>query len=205
MNAAERLLATGADHAIALECGDDRMSYAQLRAQVRQAAGAWRALGLVPDDRVFVLAPDSIDWVVAYLGVIWAGGVAVGVNPRLPAAELAPILADSAPRFVWCEEAIAWPRQVRNDRHWHEAIARAAACEAVPRGDEEPALWIGTSGTTGFPKGAIHVQRTVAHAHSFGRAYWACAPATGCMQARSCSSPMPWATACSPACAPAPR
>ena len=33
MNAAERLLATGADDAIALECGDDRMSYAQLRAR----------------------------------------------------------------------------------------------------------------------------------------------------------------------------
>lgn len=169
MNAAERLLATGADSAIALECGDDRMSYAQLREQVRRAAGAWRARGVGAGDRVFVIAPDSIEWVVAYLGVIWAGGVAVGVNPRLPAAELAPILEDSAPRFVWCEEPVAWPRLVRNDAHWHDAIARACACDAMPRGDEDPALWIGTSGTTGTPKGAIHLQRTVAHAHSFGR------------------------------------
>lgn len=169
MNAAERLLATGADGAIALECGDDRMSYAQLREQVRRAAGAWRARGVGAGDRVFVIAPDSIEWVVAYLGVIWAGGVAVGVNPRLPAAELAPILEDSAPRFVWCEEPVAWPRLVRNDAHWHDAIARAGACDAMPRGDEDPALWIGTSGTTGTPKGAIHLQRTVAHAHSFGR------------------------------------
>lgn len=169
MNAAERLIASGADDAIALECGDDRMRYAQLREQVRRAAGAWRARGVQPGDRVFVIAPDSIDWVVAYLGVIWAGGVAVGVNPRLPAAELAPILEDSAPRFVWCEEPVDWPRVVRNDAQWHKEMARAEACDALPRDDEDPALWIGTSGTTGVPKGVIHVQRTVKDAQAFVR------------------------------------
>jgi acyl-coenzyme A synthetase/AMP-(fatty) acid ligase len=169
MNAAERLIASGADDAVALECGDDRMSYAQLREQVRRAAGAWRARGVQPGDRVFVIAPDSIDWVVAYLGVIWAGGVAVGVNPRLPAAELAPILEDSAPRFVWCEEPVDWPHVVLNDEQWHKERARADACDALPRDDEDPALWIGTSGTTGVPKGVIHVQRTVKDAQAFVR------------------------------------
>jgi acyl-coenzyme A synthetase/AMP-(fatty) acid ligase len=169
MNAAERLLETGADGAIALECGDDRITYAQLREQVRRCAGAWRARGVEPGDRVFVLAPDSIEWVVAYLGVIWAGGVVVGVNPRLPAAELNPILQDSAPRFVWCDEPIDWPGVVRNDAHWQDELAHANACDATPREDEDPALWIGTSGTTGLPKGAIHVQRTVKDADSFAR------------------------------------
>ncbi len=169
MNAAERLLATGADGAIALECGDERMTYAQLRERVRRAAGAWHARGVETGDRVFVIAPDSIDWVVAYLGVIWAGGVAVGVNARLPPAELAPILADSAPRFVWCEEPVDWPYLVRNDAAWQAEVANARPIAVVPREDEDPALWIGTSGTTGSPKGAIHVQRTVTHAHSFGR------------------------------------
>ncbi|AMO24281.1 benzoate-CoA ligase family protein [Ramlibacter solisilvae] len=167
MNAAEQLLATGADGTTALECGDQRMTYAQLREQVRRCAGAWRSRGVEPGDRVFVIAPDSIDWVVAYLGVIWTGGVAVGVNPRLPAAELLPILDDSAPRFVWCEEPVAWPRLVRNDALWQREIAGAPACDAMPRDDEAPALWIGTSGTTGIPKGTIHVQRTVTQANAF--------------------------------------
>lgn len=169
MNAAERLLGTGEPGAIALECGDDRITYAQLRERVRRCASAWRARGVGAGDRVFVIAPDSIDWVIAYLGVIWAGGVAVGVNPRLPAAELVPILADSASRFVWCEEPVAWPGLVRNDARWQAEIAHAAGCDALPRDDEDPALWIGTSGTTGTPKGAIHAQRTVKDAHSFGR------------------------------------
>jgi acyl-coenzyme A synthetase/AMP-(fatty) acid ligase len=167
MNAADRLLATGRDDAIALECGDARLTYAQLRQQVRRAAGAWRARGVAAGDRVFIVAPDSIDWVVAYLGVIWAGGVAVGVNPRLPASELHPILQDSAPRFVWCEDEVRWPDTVRNDAAWQHEMARAAPIDPLPRDDEDPALWIGTSGTTGTPKGAIHVQRTVSQAHSF--------------------------------------
>ena len=103
MNAAQTLLQAGAPQAIALECGAEHLSYAALRQRVRQAAGAWAELGLQRGQRVIVLAPDSIEWVVAYLGVIWAGGVAIGVNPRLPMAELAPILAESEIRFVWCE------------------------------------------------------------------------------------------------------
>ncbi|MGB0129243.1 MAG: AMP-binding protein, partial [Rhodocyclaceae bacterium] len=101
MNAAECLLSVGADAAIALECADERLSYAALRAAVRRSAGAWRELGLLPGDRVIVFAPDGIDWVIAYLGAIWAGGVAIGVNARLPMADLGPILADGEVRFVW--------------------------------------------------------------------------------------------------------
>ncbi|MDP3617355.1 MAG: AMP-binding protein, partial [Rhodoferax sp.] len=103
MNAAHTLLEAGAPQATALECGLERVSYRALRQRVRQAAGAWQALGLRPGQRVIVFAPDSIDWVVAYLGVIWAGGVAIGVNPRLAMSELAPILSESEVRLVWCE------------------------------------------------------------------------------------------------------
>ena len=103
MNAAQTLLQAGAAQATALECGSETVTYDALRERVRRAAGAWRGLGLRPGERVIVTAPDSIDWVVAYLGVIWAGGVVIGVNPRLALTELAPILLESEVRFVWCE------------------------------------------------------------------------------------------------------
>jgi non-ribosomal peptide synthetase component E (peptide arylation enzyme) len=51
MNAAETLLQAGAAQAIALECGDQCLSYAALRQRVRRAAGAWRALGLQGGER----------------------------------------------------------------------------------------------------------------------------------------------------------
>lgn len=183
MNAAECLLAVGADDAIALDCGGQCVSYAELRAAVVRAAGAWRALGLEPGARVVVFAPDSADWVIAYLGAIWAGGVAIGVNPHLALADLAPILTDSEVGQVWCEPDQARPlcalarslpngpaivaAGVHGDRDWTAAVRAAAGVAACEHGDEDPALWIGTSGTTGTPKGVIHPQRVVVHAHSF--------------------------------------
>ncbi|MEJ8835769.1 class I adenylate-forming enzyme family protein [Ramlibacter sp. AN1133] len=176
MNAAETLLAAGCDEHLALQCCDQQITYRVLRRLVRQIAGAWQARGLKPGDRVFVIAPDSVDWVVTYLGVIWAGGVAVGVNPRLPASELEPILADSEPRFVWCDEDVAHAVEqmkgvsvpvVRNGAAWALEVAGARLVPALKRDAEDPALWVGTSGTTGIPKGVIHAHRTVVDAHSF--------------------------------------
>ncbi|HET8744001.1 MAG TPA: AMP-binding protein [Ramlibacter sp.] len=176
MNAAETLLAAGCDDDLALQCGEQRITYRVLRRLVRQNAGAWQARGLRPGERVFVLAPDGIDWVVTYLGVIWAGGVAVGVNPRLSAAELEAIVADSEPRFAWCEGDVAGTVEgmsrvdvmvVRNDAAWAAEVAAASPAPVVKRDAEDPVLWVGTSGTTGTPKGVVHVHRTVVDTHAF--------------------------------------
>ena len=182
MNAAQTLLEAGAAQAIALECGDERVSYADLRTRVRKSAGSWRALGLQPGERVVVLAPDSIDWVVAYLGIIWAGGVAIGVNPRLSAAELGPILQESDVRFVWHEadNQVALESLVATidpapvlvasgapDSFWCRALAQADPIEPLLQDAQAPALWIGTSGTTGVSKGVIHAQRVALQPHAF--------------------------------------
>ncbi len=185
MNAAECLLEAGDDRAIAFECGATAVTYRALRAAVRRAAGAWQAMGLLPGDRVIVFAPDSIDWVVGYLGIIWAGGVAIGINCRLAIADLAPILVESEVTAIWCEndqaDAIRCiadglstpPRVVVADASgpggWQSRMVLARPSDAVERDAEDAALWIGTSGTTGMPKGVIHAQRTVLNAHSFGR------------------------------------
>lgn len=182
INAALTLLQSGAPQATALECGCDSVSYEALRRQVRRAAGAWQALGLRTGDRVLVSAPDSIDWVVAYLGVIWAGGVAIGVNPRLPAHELSPILLESEVSFVWCEadgvtamsslltdmpHAPLLVASGPGDSPWSGRLTSAIEIEPVLQDDEAPALWIGTSGTTGVSKGVIHAQRVALQPHSF--------------------------------------
>ena len=182
MNAAQTLLQDGASNAVALECGDERMSYGALRQCVGEAAGAWKGMGLRQGDRVIIIAPDSIDWVVAYLGAIWAGGVAVGVNHRLAPTELAPILADSEASFVWCEADAALslgqlidrmpmsPTLVvggARDSAWLCELRRSHAIAPALQDEEAPALWIGTSGTTGAPKAVVHAQRVALQPHSF--------------------------------------
>src|SRR5674476_827781 len=185
MNAAQCLLEVGQDTATAIECGAEKISYASLRDSVRRSAAAWQAMGLKPGQRVVVFAPDSIDWVIAYLGVIWAGGVALGINCRLPMTDLAPILVESEVSALWCEDEHASlirdiaerltpaPHVVvahaSHTTGWQRQLAQARSIDAAAREAEDPAFWIGTSGTTGTPKGVIHAQRTVLQAHSFAR------------------------------------
>ena len=180
MNAADYLLATGQAGATALECGTERLSYGELRDAVARAAGAWRARGLEPGERVLVFAPDGIAWVIAYLGAIWAGGVAVGLNSRLFERELSVVLAESAARFIWCNETsrellerllaqLADPPRLVIDTEWTAALAKAHPVAAADLAEDAVALWVYTSGTTGLPKAVMHAQRSVVACADFAR------------------------------------
>jgi len=180
MNAAESLLSTGDNGRTALECGDARASYSELRDAVRRAAGAWRRLGLQTGDRVLIYAPDSIEWVIAYLSAMWAGGVAIGLNSRLFEKDLSVVLADSEARFIFCDAggAATLQRLQRGDSTAPRIVtqdeARAlwgssGAISAEELVADAPALWIYTSGTTGLPKGVVHAQRAVIESAGFAK------------------------------------
>jgi acyl-coenzyme A synthetase/AMP-(fatty) acid ligase len=184
INAAACLFETGAENHTAIECGSRRISYGELRQAVARAGGAWQAMGLKPEERVVIFAPDSIDFVVAYLGVIWAGGAAIGVNPRLGMHELAPILSESEVSYVWTTDELApqlrelergLPHRIvivaghAGDVDWSTACAAALPIAPLPRTADDIALWIGTSGTTGTPKGVMHTHSVTAPAAAFAR------------------------------------
>ena len=96
-----------------------RLTFAQLREQVRRVSGYLKRCGLEPGDRVVLLLPNVPQFPVAYYGILHAGGIAVPVNPFQTPRELAYLFADCATRhiIVWEDMADA---------------ARAARAEAVP-------------------------------------------------------------------------
>ncbi|MEJ8837316.1 AMP-binding protein [Ramlibacter sp. AN1133] len=163
LNAAALLLAAGEAERTALVCGEQHLTYAQLRERVARAAGAWKARGLRPGDRVAIKLPDGIDWVVAFLGTIWAGGVAVAVNPQIPPAEWSYILDEAGFAIILAEHADDTPapwnsRVILLEPGRHEVTA----AEPLPPQeveDETPAFWCHSSGTSGKPKAVVHRHR----------------------------------------------
>ncbi len=167
MNAAALLLAAGAPRHTALVCGADSLSYEALRLAVARAAGAWRELGVREGEPVVIRLADGIDWVVAYLGALWAGAVAVAVNPRVPRDEWQRMSNEAGWRFVLAESrggALAGAGDaVLTLAEWKCLALTASAMDPVPMQPDAPACWSHSSGTSGAAKAVVHAHRFALH------------------------------------------
>lgn len=97
LNFAQHLIAANTGRARKTALVDDvgALSYGELAEQIRRFAGALQANGLKREERVLLLMHDSSDWVVAFLGALYAGVVPVAVNTLLTAEDYAFMLRNS--------------------------------------------------------------------------------------------------------------
>ncbi|HKQ28781.1 MAG TPA: AMP-binding protein [Burkholderiales bacterium] len=147
-------------HRLALVCGEENWSFAELANQVGRATAAYSRLGVRPGERVLFLMRDTPGFAIAWLGAVRAGAVAIALNNKLSDTELEHVVADSRPRLAIVDERFA-QRQL-SGMHKLDAAAfveqtriavPARAFEVQP---ETPAFMLYSSGTTGRPKGIIH-------------------------------------------------
>jgi len=91
---------------VAVVAGTFRLTYAEFAAEAARIAGALRASGVEPGDRVAYLMPNLPEMLVAHFAVPLAGGVLVGINTRLTAEEVSYILRHSGAKILVADAAL---------------------------------------------------------------------------------------------------
>ncbi|MGW1031999.1 amino acid adenylation domain-containing protein [Streptomyces antibioticus] len=149
--------------AIAVVCGDDRVTYAELAGRVDRLARVLVAQGAGPETFVAIALPKSVDLVVAVLAVFRAGAAYLPLDPEHPADRLAFVLDDVDPVLVLTTGAIELPGS-RPRLHLDEDLSPHTAGEEPLLGfvpDSAAAYVIFTSGSTGRPKGVVVEHRSL--------------------------------------------
>jgi long-chain acyl-CoA synthetase len=123
-----------------VELGGERVTYRQLWDRAARVAGGLRAAGVRPGDRVANRLPNGNDWVYAFWGTLLAGGVVVPVNTRFAEPEVRYVVEDSGAAYV-VEPGTPLPD--------------GDPLEVTDQAHTDLAGIFYTSGTTGFPKGAM--------------------------------------------------
>jgi long-chain acyl-CoA synthetase len=150
---------------VAVRLDDVALSYIDLDALTARVAGRLAELGVRPGDRVGIMLPNVPAFPVLYYGVLRAGAAVVPMNPLLKGREVEHYLGDSCARlaFAWttaAAEAVAGASgtdaQVLtvDPGTLDEVVGWPAGPAIVERADDDTAVILYTSGTTGTPKGA---------------------------------------------------
>src|ERR1039457_1466686 len=141
------------------------LSYAELRDAAGRVASLLSSLGIEPGDRVAVMLPNVPAFPIAFFGALGAGAIVVPMNPLLKSREVDYHLGDSGAKvlFAWHEAATEAAKGAAgtgaqvlevDDPDLHALLAGLAPAPSMDRADDDDAVILYTSGTTGRPKGA---------------------------------------------------
>ena len=182
----DRHIDEGRGDRIAIRCQGESTTYSELQQELWRAQNALTALGLADGDRVAMVVRDDVTFPSWFLGAQRSGIVPVPLSTMLSGPELAPIIADSGARVVVVSEAFAsavpaivtgspsieavvvcgdaatvgaFDRSVAVSS-WADHTDRAEAPVADTTADS-PAFWLYSSGTTGTPKGVMHIHASM--------------------------------------------
>lgn len=151
-------------------------TYGELAANVNRAGNALLGLGVGSGDRVLMMIKDSPTFLHAFWGAIKAGIVPVPINTLLKAKDYAFMIADSgcaaviySPEFASevepaLKQASAKPKhaiRTEGDGETFDVLMAVASdtLAAAPAKADQDCFWLYSSGTTGTPKGTVHLHR----------------------------------------------
>jgi benzoate-CoA ligase len=182
-NAAEffvdRHLEEGRGAKVAIECDERTVTHQELRDKVNQTGNALcNQLSVRIEERVLLLLLDSPEFAFCFFGAIKIGAVPVPISTLLKPADYEFLLNDSRARVAIVSEALL-PNLAAIGRErlpWLEKIVvvgsatdetigfddliagESTSLQAAPTHKDDPCFWLYSSGSTGAPKGCVHLQ-----------------------------------------------
>ena len=161
---------------VALVCGDERWSYAELNERSNRLAHYLLELGVAPEALVGVCMERQADMVVALLAILKAGGAYVPIDPNYPADRVAYMLEDASAPLVISNSALSSMLPPSGDGFQPvfldqvESQLRDASADnpGLAITSERLAYVIYTSGSTGKPKGVM-----ISHGNATALIHWA--------------------------------
>jgi benzoate-CoA ligase len=147
--------------------GVERVTYEALSSRIHRLGHVLIQRGLDIEDRVLVVLPDDETWPAAFFAALHVGCTVALLNPSISAEELAFYLEDSRARGIITNREVAArlpgdarflrARVVVDDDATREEIDRQPVeLEPAPTLEEDFAVWLYSSGSTGAPKAAVH-------------------------------------------------
>ncbi len=172
----DRHIAEGRGAKTALYYLDERVTYSSLVAMVNRTGNMFKTLGLEIENRVVLVLPDSPEFFYCFLGAMKIGAVPVAVNTLASPKDYSYFLNDSRAKVLVVHESflpkiepiMGELKFLRNTVVVGTATAgtesysklvkkESADLEAAPTNKDDVAFWMYTSGTTGVPKGVVHL------------------------------------------------
>jgi fatty-acyl-CoA synthase/long-chain acyl-CoA synthetase len=157
----------------ALTVGEQTATYRQLAVRAERAAGHLQAAGVAPGDRVALLMSNSIEFAVLDLAITKCGAAKVPINDKLATGQIAHIVNHSGARVLAVSDDLRLLAETARAEFSHDPAILSAeeiggdAAAPFPKftppeiGPDGIAAIFYTGGTTGVPKGVVHLQRSL--------------------------------------------
>ena len=170
-------IAQGRGGRIAIYYQDETITYQEVYEKVNRTGNALKELGVEIEHRVLLALPDSPEFVYSFFGAIKIGAIPIPINPWMAAKDYEYLIKDSRARAIIVHESVLpeiatiWDntrylkhvlvvgRAKEKALSYHELTAQASdQLEPEPTQRDDVGFWGYTSGSTGLPKGAVHLQ-----------------------------------------------